>query len=61
MARWALPAFGLARILGIVADENLASCRVLEGAGFALVERGTGTMHGRQRLVRTYALLAPAM
>ena len=59
-ARWALPTFGLERILGIVADENLASCRVLEGAGFALVERGTGTMHGRRRLVRTYALAAPA-
>jgi RimJ/RimL family protein N-acetyltransferase len=58
MARWALPAFGLERILGIVADENLASCRVLEGAGFALVERGPGTMHGRSRLVRTYALAA---
>lgn len=58
MARWALPAFGLPRIMGYVADENLASCRVLEGAGFTLVERGTVTMHGRLRLARTFALPA---
>ncbi len=58
LARWALPAFGLARIVGHVADENLASCRVLEGAGFVLVERGVGVMHGRQQRVRTFALPA---
>ncbi len=54
MCEWALPRFSLPRLLGIVAAENLSSCRVLEKAGFRLACEEVGVMHGRERLLRKY-------
>jgi ribosomal-protein-alanine N-acetyltransferase len=54
MSEWGLRSFGLPRILGIVATDNAASCRVLERACFQLVSESPGLLHGRQGLVRTY-------
>jgi RimJ/RimL family protein N-acetyltransferase len=54
MVEWGLPRFALPRVLGIVADDNAASWRVLERVGFALVSRIPGTLHGRAGLMRTY-------
>ena len=45
---------GLKEVWGVVAEENAASCRVLEKCGFALVERGEGLYHGETRLRRRY-------
>jgi RimJ/RimL family protein N-acetyltransferase len=56
-AEWGVQRFGLARILGIVAPANAASCRVLERAGFGLVGEAMGRLHGRDALVRTYQLV----
>jgi ribosomal-protein-alanine N-acetyltransferase len=36
MSRWALDELSLSEVLGIVASENVPSCRVLEKAGFVL-------------------------
>lgn len=54
MSEWALERFALPRILGIVATDNVASCRVLERAGFLLVDESESTLHGRPGLVRRY-------
>jgi len=54
MTAWGLRSFGMPRILGIVATDNPASCRVLERACFRLVSESRGLLHGRQGLVRTY-------
>ena len=44
----------LDRVWGVVAEENAASCRVLEKCGFRLVERGEGMYHGSIRARRRY-------
>jgi ribosomal-protein-alanine N-acetyltransferase len=54
MSEWGLQYFGLSHILGIVHHDNAASCRVLERAGFALVDETARQLHGRDGLVRTY-------
>ena len=54
MSEWGMQSFGLAQVLGIVASENIASCRVLERAGFAFIDESMRSLHGRTRLVRTY-------
>lgn len=54
MAEWALVRFELPRVLGVVASDNMASCRVLERAGFKLVDESLRTLHGRSGLVRRY-------
>lgn len=54
MSDWGLERFALPRVLGIVAADNPASCKVLEKAGFHFVEETLRTLHGRSRLVRTY-------
>jgi RimJ/RimL family protein N-acetyltransferase len=54
MSRWGLRRFGLPLILGIVAADNVASCRVLQRAGYELAQETEGSLHGRQGLVRTY-------
>ena len=54
MVNWALQRFDLPRVLGIVARDNAASCRVLENAGFAITSESMGTLHGRPGLIRTY-------
>ncbi len=50
MLAWA----NLATVEGIAASENAGSCRVLEAAGFSLVDEAMRPMHGVTRLVRTY-------
>jgi ribosomal-protein-alanine N-acetyltransferase len=54
MTEWGLARFGLDAIDGIVAAENVASCHVLEKAGFVRVGEASRPMHGITRLVRTY-------
>lgn len=53
-SEWAEERFALPRILGIAAADNAASCRVLEKAGYRLVEESVRTLHGHLRSVRTY-------
>ena len=53
-ADWGIRTFGLPFIDGIVASDNLASCKVLERAGFALVSEETRPLHSTTRLVKTY-------
>jgi len=60
MVNWALERFDLPRVLGIVATDNVASCRVLEHAGFALVRETRNRMHGRFGLIRIYQRARPA-
>lgn len=54
MVKWGLERFELPRILGIVAADNAASCRVLERADFELASESTGSLHNRAGLIRTY-------
>ncbi len=51
---WAIPRFDLPRVLGIAASDNVASCSVLERAGFELARQSAGRLHGRQGLIRVY-------
>jgi len=60
MSEWGLRQFGLPRILGVVATDNAASCRVLQNAGFVLLTELPGCLHGRAGLVRTYQKLPQA-
>lgn len=41
-------------VLGVALAENQASCRVLEGCGFTLMEEGVFPYQGRERQVRRY-------
>ena len=45
---------GIDEISGLCAEENFASCRVLEKCGFALVYAGPGDYQGKTRNVRRY-------
>lgn len=54
MSEWGIQRFMLPRILGVVATDNRASCRVLERAGFVLLDESMGCLHGRAGLVRRY-------
>jgi ribosomal-protein-alanine N-acetyltransferase len=54
MSEWALVHFTLPRILGIVAANNSASCKVLQNADFELIEESMGILHDRSCLVRKY-------
>ncbi|HAE37591.1 MAG TPA: hypothetical protein DCG57_02995 [Candidatus Riflebacteria bacterium] len=54
MCEWASERYSLPCILGIVAAENQASCRVLEKAGFNLKTEEMAQMHAQLRLVRRY-------
>lgn len=51
--RWA-GELGEGALLGIVASDNFSSCRVLEKAGFRLVEERARELHGVLQPVRTY-------
>jgi RimJ/RimL family protein N-acetyltransferase len=59
MSEWALARFDLPRILGIVATDNAASCKVLENAGYRLIAESMGRLHDRSGLVRTYETVRP--
>lgn len=54
MAQWGIQSVALAQVLGIVASENIASCRVLERAGFTFIDESMRSLHGQSRLVKTY-------
>jgi ribosomal-protein-alanine N-acetyltransferase len=54
MVEWGMSYFGLSGILGIALKDNIPSCKVLETAGFALVEETMGQLHGSQGIVRKY-------
>ena len=51
---WALGAFGLSGVLGIAAQDNVSSCRILEACGFQLQAVQLQTLQGVERIVRTY-------
>ncbi len=53
-AEWGILTFGLPGVDGIVASDNVGSCRVLEKAGFVLVAEAMRSLHGATRLVRRY-------
>ncbi len=54
MSAWAMAALLLPEILGVVAADNVASCRVLEKAGFVLDGEETKRVDGRACTVRLY-------
>lgn len=60
MSDSALTRFELPRVLGIVASDNAASCRVLVRAGFVLVEESMGSLHGLERRIRRYEKTRPS-
>ena len=47
-------AFGLGSVHGLVAEENVASCKVLAACGFGLLDRERRKLHGVERMVRIY-------
>ena len=53
-AAWALAAFGLPEVVAVVAEDNLASCKVLDASGFHLVGSHRRKLHGVERMTRTY-------
>jgi [ribosomal protein S5]-alanine N-acetyltransferase len=54
MTDWGFQTLALPAVDGIVARDNIASCRVLEKAGFVLVGEATRPLHLVTQLVRTY-------
>ncbi len=54
LCAWGKEHYSLPYILGIVASDNAASCRVLEKAGFILSEEVERELHGTRRMVRIY-------
>lgn len=59
MAEWGIQAFSLPGVNAIVASDNVASCKVLEKAGFTLAGETMRALHGTVRLVRTYRKTRP--
>lgn len=55
MSEWALTELALREVLGIVAADNLPSCRVLEKAGFVRTGDETKNVDGRLRTLLLYA------
>lgn len=51
---WAIERFGLPSVIGVVAADNVASCKVLERSGFAFESERERSLHGRTRMVRQY-------
>ncbi len=58
VSKWALHFYQLPEILGIVAAENIPSCKTLEKAGFFLSVEKERTLHEKIRLVRIYSFQA---
>ena len=58
MASWGHSTFGLSSVLGVVAGENIGSCRVLEKSGFVLAKEEIGNLHSWQGPIRTYKWVA---
>ncbi len=57
--KWTLARFGLARIIGVTAADNVASQRTLLRAGFAHSRSGTMMFQGVHRTVSTYIIANP--
>ncbi|MDH4182466.1 MAG: GNAT family N-acetyltransferase [Betaproteobacteria bacterium] len=55
-AQWALRTFALQSIVGVVAADNAASCKVLERCGFLLEREGERMLHRRPQSARLYRL-----
>jgi ribosomal-protein-alanine N-acetyltransferase len=58
MSDWAVSKLSLPHVLGIVAGDNKASCRVLEKAGYVFVEEKEKNAFGRYGLCRIYKKIA---
>jgi len=56
---WALATFDLAAVHGVVAEDNVASCKVLEACGCLPIERQRRKLHGVERMVTTYRFPGP--
>lgn len=54
MSAWCLENLEVPYILGIVDSENKGSCKVLEKAGYTLIEEKIRNAFGREGLCRTY-------
>jgi ribosomal-protein-alanine N-acetyltransferase len=59
MCEFGFARFELPRILGVVHTDNAGSCRVLEKAGFTLVNEEAGILNGKTGLLRTYERTRP--
>ena len=57
---WALAAFGLDAVQAIVAEDNVASWRLLQASGYREVDTRVRRLHGVERRVRTYRYPPPA-
>ena len=55
-ASWSSAELGLTALHGLVAQENVASCKVLEACGFELLDLERRKLHGVERMVKTYRL-----
>lgn len=51
---WALSAFNLGSVIGMVAEENIASRRVLEASGYKEISSELRGHHGAKRVVTMY-------
>ena len=56
-APWAIAAFGLPSIAGVVAVDNVAFCKVLQRSDFELESEGERVLHGRMQPTRHYRRL----
>lgn len=61
MSEWGIQYFGLSQILGIVASENIASCKVLANSGYELTNEVKGKLHNWKRIVKTYKRYSSGM
>jgi RimJ/RimL family protein N-acetyltransferase len=52
--KWGIDKFDLNRIYGVVSAENIASCSVLEKAGFKFLKERIKSLHQQICLVKTY-------
>lgn len=57
MSEWALKSISLSSVLAVVASENANSCRVLEKAGYGLIEEKEREYLGSIRLCRLYRIM----
>ena len=55
---WSLATFGLDAVHAVVAEDNVVSCKVLQACGYQAVDLQHRTLHGVERMVRTYRYAA---
>lgn len=54
MCVWGMQRFDLSHVLGIVAGDNVASCKVLLHSGFTIASECSGVIHGWRGIIKTY-------